>query len=729
MTDEWAEDGWDTFSLETKLQNIDIEKIQQEYQKLNEEQKRIIIELKHNKLIMLQAGPGTGKTFTMNYLTGYMLSKHQPATIVIFKHDLLKLFKGRADTSTVASFYMKRLHLENFYKWCALCRYLSGNLSVKEHFFILAKLIQLLNQQSMPKLLILDEWTCVLTPLILATICICEMQSTQLILCGDKNQLQAISNSPLDLDKDKFDSLAKRMKLVHLYNNMRCTDNRHNQLLNYIIQFSSYNKKLVDDYIVALIVSLYFKNTFTVADYQDDHLAATHRELTDLLHHYVMNENYPVDFYYIDGTNARTPVFGELIARNLYKPMPLVDYMNSQKVDKFLPYVPLVVGASYYVEGLQEENLYILQQLDLIGGTLKLVQGSTSKMIGRTSFNETNFFSEHYKYLKGAGGGRLYGFAIYPANIMSFHMAQGRTVAHKVHLDFRQATYRGLYVGMSRITDPNNMRQLTFNNLPSHLFSIIINFPQLCDANYTLTVEESVSTLDGSYIHYLLEIEKYFCLPDIMKFFTSTQFNERTAIRCQLLQHISSMKAQRLFKPKLDELGSDKLNVELFLPHLNNIKSASKMFGLDSILWLNEYIRSCPDLNVYQSSAREAASNNFNEIANILHMEKYENKNETSIQLIERHAKLQNVSVCEPKTVIDRVNDDLVKVSTHFAASLYRKYKTGNNVDTQWLLDQLKAYTFKEINSGTPQKLKFKRRDPGKRGINGPPNKNHKANS
>lgn len=210
--------------------------------KLNPQQKEIYRYVRDNpdSMILIQAGPGTGKTYTLKTLT-YWLERY--TRVVIYKHDLLRYFEDSDSTMTVASFMMNLLGIGNLFKFSNLELKLSSTKSAYECAtnilaLLMTSSIKLLGLQK-GALVIIDEYTIVPKYYLFTILTILRFYNVGVILCGDKNQMQNIHNSNF-IKSTSYDIGAMFADKVFTLNiNERCSDPEYNEIVDYVSQYSS----------------------------------------------------------------------------------------------------------------------------------------------------------------------------------------------------------------------------------------------------------------------------------------------------------------------------------------------------------------------------------------------------------------------------------------------------------------------------------------------------------
>ncbi|ATY70179.1 DNAhel 2 [Tomelloso virus] len=690
---------------------------------LNSEQREIFDCIKEDptRIILLQAGPGCGKSYTLKTIA-YGI-KNVKFDTIIYKLDLLDSFKYNTRRFTVAKFVMRLLQI-GYFQYQALDRLLSQTISFYDFMLVITAMIK---KSKLPNMLggvvFLDEYTVVSKPILLVTLMLLEYHKIGAIICGDRNQLQNIFNSrhaPLSSYKIAS-SFADKSFVLH--KNERCSDKDYNDIIGYISQFSC-NRRL-DDFAFAMVSAIFLPQLIAPPNYYQVHLAGTHQELSTLAHTLVCNNRIPTEFYAIDRSKVRNP---ETVSSTLLPTEALLEYQRRidrnepPRVDKFLPYLPLMKGGRYFVNKHSEHSQGILKEINPDGSLLMEMDDGNKILVTRNT-KDGVMFEEHRKYLLNNESGRLYSYPIYPAEFMSIHMCQGCTIVENLDLILTNTQYQGLYVAMSRVTRPEQISRVTIPNQLSFIVSTIIHFPKLVE-----TMKITVNDLElgmTNYVFYDVSHNASPFLPLIHDFILNTDPNVRRRLRNAIIEHASTY-PQRIiqhdFKPP--DAPSELLTMSTIIKYREIFMALACVDEIDRNVWLHEYILCTPEFgallpNDFRANSITNYNRKFfddNELTRLgglndaypmemSTIEYIEFKSKAAIRMQE-HDRLKN-----EKYIIKQNGPYDFLESTEFCAKIYKRIKEATEkINSEWLIDELNIMLkdFKLLVTAEPPKVNSK---------------------
>lgn len=696
-------------------------------EKLNAEQKQIYRYMFDNPtaMVLIQAGPGTGKTFTMLTLAH---AWEGPVHVIIYKHDLLHTFRNCAVQFTVARFCMLVWNL-SFLSYIGLERQLSGRMSTSQFINVT---VGLLRYAKLPKpfngsIVILDEYTVIPKPLLFAVLMLLKYHKIGTVLSGDKNQLQNIHNSMHAGQCSSYDIASAFIDRAFTLNkNERCGDVDYNRLVDYVSRFSS--DKHLDKFGYALAAALFHRKFMSESAITDTHLASHHRDLTNTIHMMTINTAAPVSFYSINASGVRdlSRVQGVRQPNGLYLPTVTLEYMKNGAPDKYLPYVPLIIGCRYFVYDYSEYSQATLVSVDEANQTVTMRNDDGKLVIVRKGNCNKVMFEKHCRFLLNGGNedgsdksGQLYNYPIYMANVMSIHMCQGRTVRNNVDMILNNSTYQGFYVSMSRVTSPQQITRVIVPDIPSHLVSTVINFPQLCSRpDGMLTADELDSCLGRNYMHYPMRDAELTAqtMHWLGRFFASRDVDERRAIRdqlCQALRRVNPVvlkcepiRQQQQQQQERDDLtcAENNTTMTLILRYKYVMLALSLVDERDSYVWLHEFMKLDPLVTlvlVADPQRRVGAAENGSSDARFNLMRRicgvadngYE-PNEDTLHYITRHArwksKKPNGDDDQQWCIDENETMGTVLETTKFRCAVYKELTAERPLTIDWLMNQLR---------------------------------------
>lgn len=738
--------------------------------KLNREQREIYDYIEKNPyhIIVIQAGPGCGKSFCLKTISYY---QERNINTIIYKKDLLEMFKYSSVRYTAARFFMMLFKLQ-YKEYVTLTNQLGAQMSPIEFMTLF---IALLKKSEMPavkeSLIFIDEYTVLPKELLLILLMMVKYYKIGTILCGDKDQLENIHTSVHSKCSTYDVVISFADRVFNLNKNERCNDLEYNKIVNHFAQYSQFDAKL-NDFAFAAVAAIFPNQLLTNPSYFNTHLAATHQELANRIHTYVINNGYYVDYYLIDDskvrkfklqeclddnstddyvnskkrikldnnsqldsnvkepTNTETlndqqqeqqqpPVLSEkeqeekealmlkfkhmsdafnmsietiLSCRNgslkITKPLERYVQFDSKisgpKVEKFLPYLPLVIGGKYYVNRHSEYTIGTLVAINTVDGSLIMKLNNIHLIVLKTA-NKNVIFEQHYDFLKEDMQGIIYSYPIYPANFMSIHKCQGCTVTENLDLSIEQADYRGLYVALSRVKSADQIKRISIQNQASHLLSVIVNFPELIERNMVTAESLQRRMHDSNYIFYnikSLNIEEItnfaiLCMMFMQSDTTDKRVNIRNDIIKRLTEAIAANKSidQNILKPPNNSYLIKDMNLTLvgkIYEFRNVFMALSCIEDTDRTIWLYEFIKHFPELSVNINNFRHRGDNYIARLMgfNIIHK-----PDETNLEYIYNKATLNHY--IDPERIKDSLKYRAISVKSSMSK---RKFEKSNNI-------------------------------------------------
>lgn len=588
--------------------------------RLSEKQSRIFdwCLSKPKTIAVVQAGPGCGKSFVL----ATVANAHQNCDVIIYKHDLLNLFRYSARRNTVTCLGMKLFRC-NYYRWQGLEKSISSNMSA---FQFTLTFVGLLAAATLPNfgggLVLIDEYTVISKPMLMILLTLLEQHRVGTLLCGDRNQLQNIYNSR-HATHSAFNLVQMFTDTVFdLSENKRCPNKYYCEVMDFISTLSC--EKTLDAYASALLVALFPLQTTIEPTYNCLHLASGHYWLTWLQNFLVIRDNIPISYYLIDGsghgyTSACVPnAVQQYRERNS---IAADSEHNTVWVGKFLPYLALVINARYYVNTHSDQTIGTLVKINY--NSNDQIESVEMQMDSNHPDDERQpvrlyrtkcqavMFDRHYNFIMTRDHdnilpgesfekkpldshlGDLINFPIYPINFCTFHKVQGTTFSGEIDTNFRDGSpsYRGLYVAMSRVRDPSQMVRVCVQNQLVFLLSTIFNFPEyIDDPTHRPSVAElkrrldNYTVFDRNPMYNELQFYDY-----VMRFWKSSTRDERRNYAA-ILRSTSLVQPVRLVPPVRIVAEANVQTLAFVLQHRPIMRALSRINRYDRFVWLHEWL-------------------------------------------------------------------------------------------------------------------------------------------
>lgn len=719
---DYPEESFD--SNEDSLRDIE----QHDVSKLNHMQKRIYdyVIRNPNEIVTIQAAPGTGKTFTLKAIA---YGCERPTSVVIYKHDLLMKFQYCSRRLTVAKLFMKMLSM-NYFSYKAFVNQICGRMSAQEFIHCL---ITLLHRAQPPPFrdgfVMIDEYTVIQKPMLVILLIILKSYRIGTIISGDYNQLQSLqSTSTKSITSFEIAKMFSS-RVFSLDVNERCNDPKYNVVINYVSKFSTSMK--LDSAGYALSAALFLNKLATRSDYDDLHIAGTHRELTRLVHMYVVNENIPVEFYEIqppdksqasknkivveeDEDPSAHAVVDEadsslLLPNGMWRPSIVVDYIKSKDPKKFLPYLPLKIGSEYYVSSLSESSIATLIAYDAVAKTVTMRYPDQNTVCLTKCGNDSVMIEMHRDAVMRKRRGSVYNFPIYPTNAMSMHRVQGCTVERPLDINLSNTTYQGMYVAISRVTHPSGIKRIIIPDMLSYALSTIINFPEHADPNFNDFSEELLDSRMQNYQFYKISNPKIFT-PLLSNFFNSDKTEVRAEIRNELVV-LAGLCAQRLLSLPEQPDRHDLMAINRFLADFEVYTRAALIeHEQDRAIWLHEYMLSHID---YSNLLQDPTCTNNNSLSAYCNPAAVYPFSKSTVNYILEHSQLQDTLTGQQNPLrLFKSNDCYYTVClTKFQKYMYRMLagtgETGDDEGEDSLQPRVDKITTKWLVSVLPAKVTF----------------------
>lgn len=340
-----------------------------------------------NNLALLQAGPGCGKSYVMNVLAG-----HLGGDAVIYKNDLLAPYRFVARRFTVARLGMAMYRVD-FIPWTGVEKSMSRNFTPFEFIIVMTALIR---HATLPNFaggfVIIDEYTIMPKPLLVVLLTLLEYHRIGGVVCGDRNQLQNIYNSQhaqvpaYDIAR-LFVPPERQFLLVE---NRRCTDVEFGAIIEMLAEYTTELSIRECDAPVAIVAATFYRQLYGRHQYSDVHLASRHKNLAWTTHCEVGVEELVHEYYYVDvNQSPRRHEFAS-VTGCFEPPITLAfrAWLRDTQANlrpawdfRFLPYLPLRVGARYYAYRYSDFNRCTLVRIVYSNAELHPFVTSDGKLV------------------------------------------------------------------------------------------------------------------------------------------------------------------------------------------------------------------------------------------------------------------------------------------------------------------------------------------------------------
>lgn len=315
----------------------------------------IILDLIYRKdhaLVLLDAPPGTGKTYTIKTLM-LALQKVKISTVfIVYKNDLHEMFGSLTDMHySNAKYGMLITKIHNLYMYKSV---MVGLGSIADGELLIIALLEMV--KNMPREaynIIVDEYTVADPTFLLLLSIMCARDKLLLMLSGDSHQLHSIDRLKHHAVSNKMLFCGSSIVNLSLETSKRCTDPDYNRFLSYIRDnfISKLQEENTPIQMLLFVFNYYPTKFFQESNIHSLFVASYHKQLTNWLHALVRNnpDTVKVSWYRL---RVRTYPTAEKPSETLICALPSVaKNVESVSVGKFLPYLPLIIGGLYYYGG------------------------------------------------------------------------------------------------------------------------------------------------------------------------------------------------------------------------------------------------------------------------------------------------------------------------------------------------------------------------------------------
>lgn len=407
-------------------------------------------EITDNKVILLDAPPGTGKSISILSLAATL--KKRIYYLVYTKHLVNLARSYNINSITCCNFLMINFNM-NYFEAKQL---FYKTFTLNEWLQFLLKLIKtrlVMFEMSFYDFIILDEYT-VVSPLYIILLYLIAIKcNVNLIFVGDRNQQNSISKNIFHY-KNNY-SLVNRIadENIKFDQQIRIVDQEYNQKIQILKQTieNAQDNISMNFYYLYELYKLFPEKFHLEEDTSNVYFSQFHRNIKSrILRACVLNRDKLI----------QVPFFVHNKIKNTYEKIQL------PHSKKFLSFLPLIQNY-YYLYTDNNNTKYEVQFLNYIpqNKTVRvrmlhdnsIIFLSIDKIEDKTPRSYT---SEERAYITQNKKTVIYQFPI-KLLCLTYHAVQGQTInQHKIELDTEANTYNAIYVGLTRIREGNQLQKL-----------------------------------------------------------------------------------------------------------------------------------------------------------------------------------------------------------------------------------------------------------------------------
>lgn len=563
--------------------------------------------------VLVQSGPGTGKTFTlMEYCSRVQNIDSEDIHITIYKHDLINPFKLYAVAHTNTSYFM-RLYNINYMQYCAFDAQLNCKTSRLQLFCVIVKLLQrIAKSEHFYNITIMDEYTVVNKILLFAFLVGCSKLKKCTIVCGDKYQLQSINETKV-LANPSYKMVQQfATREYEFLINHRCTDANYNEIVEYFRNFSTHRHISARE---CVTLACFFPLKVATAANLPEHMSgvftsAHHQSITNAIDAAVKVNRPPCEFYKLVRCDANlnalqkppfnfTDVVKDLKQTAIY-------CQNNFTPGKHLPYLPLIIGAYYYVNAYSEQCIGHLEKICRNIAFPEFIESLEMRMMDGSlvivfrSYCQKVMFPQHYEFLmadEDVCKWRLYQFTISPLKTTCCGM-QGLTVRQQVNIFLMDnPTNRHIYVYLSRLCRVSQLNRIAIPHQLDALLSFVLNLGHLCTESVEIPASNIIDCLNGNLKFYQVPYDSDVQLGNLVfrliyDFLYTNDANRRVKLREILLSlnlPFTLLPPPQSASEEEDALATDNTFDEFIFEHQDLMWKLAQLTTLESTVWIYEF--------------------------------------------------------------------------------------------------------------------------------------------
>lgn len=389
--------------------------------------------------VLLDSPPGTGKSHT---LVEFAKSSTLPISYIVFSNNLKQKVAHYKNivANTCCKYFLLALSI-TFDEYKELFLEESIISTVYKIYSLVFKYIHVDNTHCV----ILDEYT-VLSPWYLILLYWCARKyKFSIIFAGDKNQLNTIQVSKFHQGRNFSILELLCTTQLNLYNQVRITDKMYEEKIKKLKYILSDKDYVPLDFPILFTIFKMFQDKFYVTDnYDNIFLTYLHKKIKNRTLKFIQNKEVIKSPFICTNNNDTSGV----------------DFNTEQHHNKFLSYLPLIVGCTYiwYNEFTKTEVKLVL----INNSEVYVNDEKTNKQYCLTKKNCIKIIpEEQYNWIKESKNClNVLQFPLTLAYTNTYHSAQGLTFKDKtIEIDL-EGPLNAVYVGLTRVQKESQIHKI-----------------------------------------------------------------------------------------------------------------------------------------------------------------------------------------------------------------------------------------------------------------------------
>ena len=419
------------------------------------------------KVLLLDAQPGVGKSYLISIL-GHTLNFENVtamanSNVLANSLNIPNVIKGLTNTKFIMDTF--KLSFEE------------ANLIFKKNnepqSVILKFIYDYVRKYKIKRtnLLILDEYT-LCSPLFISILIVAaKVQRFNLLITGDKDQLDAIDKLSHHHNKDNYELVSKFCNEKYsLTQQMRITDLEHLALVlkikKYITDRQFHNENIPNNFeFKFLTFELLMPKFFTIDPILDSVYVAQ-------FHVNIKNRILKMQEYMNKNGIQYKKVYFEKKIEGITSKLILPDH------EKFLPYILLAVGLTYIMIWPNLKSRKIVKLKSISDTILEVEDISDNKIIYVKKESWTNYCyncsKQQYEWMLEYVPAKVTEWSNFPLSpyLCTFHSLQGQNISRENFVINMDSTHvNSIYVALSRIKEGSQLKHLCSSDLVSLMYT------------------------------------------------------------------------------------------------------------------------------------------------------------------------------------------------------------------------------------------------------------------